>query len=456
MYVFTFQYKQSNIVHSMLLLLLYGLRIDRGIIMSNENNNKKNIEQQTQNKCWLEKLLGFNPTYNLTFISGILFIVLFVLFINVNYVYANDTNLIQGNINLNKQTSKNLYKGHFVKLPKVKEDYVHISSTLLPNGNVLLIQDFNVLLFDSINNIFAELKKQTTLSMAINKPAQAMLMRDNNVLFIGTLENNQKPEIYNTEKDTFELYDDSDLPYKYFERDKNKILGAKYYIISNDKLFLYYRKKEDGIPYNEFYLYDYINKTYKKINYDSDKYGNISKIIPHNDKLLIFNCYTKLIEYSLTENAVTSVKKLPFSHPYNIVKLDNKMFFFTKGNHYRENEREKLNLDGSPVFVMNLDTNEITQKGSLKGAGGAEYVILKDNRIMFNSGRFNGKYVNYEIYDTTTNKSTFTEPMVWHPNTSFTLLNDGSVLIVGGRLIETAFHAIKKTYRYYPDYNVKK
>lgn len=389
-----------------------------------------------------------------------LFIGLFAVFLlflseNFNSSIAEDTNQIQGNVNLNQQTSKKSHEGHFIKLPKFQKEYVYFSSTLLPNNDVLLIHGPNVLVFNPKNNSFTESTKQKSLFMKIDKPAQAMLMKDNNVLFIGNLIHNQKPEIYNTKKEIFELYDDGKFPYKYFERDENKILGAEYYIISDDKLFLYYRKQENGIPYDEFYLYDYINSTYQKINYDRSQYGNIWKIIPYNDKLLIFNVYNRLIEYSLKENKVISKRKLPFDSRYNIVKLDNKLFLFTKGNPDREYEREKLNLKGSPIFIMDLDTNEIIQKGSLQGAGDVEFVILKDNRIMFNSGRFNGKYVNYEIYDTKTNKSTFTESMVWHPNTGLTLLDDGSVLIVGGRLINTAFHAVKKAYRYYPEYSSK-
>ena len=149
--------------------------------MNNDNNNKENIEQKKINK---QKLWNFNKTYKshsyLKVIFSMFVSCLFLFCIDVNSVSANDTNLIQGNVNLNQQTSKKLYEGHFVKLPKLNEGYLRHTSTLLPNGSVLITMNKNVLIFDPKYNKFTESTKKQHIS-SFSRTPEALLMADNNV-----------------------------------------------------------------------------------------------------------------------------------------------------------------------------------------------------------------------------------------------------------------------------------
>ena len=160
----------------------------------------------------------------------------------------------------------------------------------------------------------------------------------------------------------------------------------------------------------------------------------------------------QIVKYNLDENRFETVNLGKISGPMKPIFLDNYIYFFT-GSLVIDSNKERDKIRNSPIYRYDIKNNNYERIGALYSGGSTdiESVVLKDGRILFNSGRFSGNYVEHEIFDPASKTSVFTEKRPWYKRCKMTLLEDGSVLKTGGWVIsQEALYGTKNSERYYP------
>ena len=203
----------------------------------------------------------------------------------------------------------------------------------------------------------------------------------------------------------------------------------------------------------------YIKKTYNEVQNDNIELGSfydfnfLGKIGNNIYFTKIQNRNIELLKLNLSNFKIDTINIARIGEwPIRPILINDNIYFFTNSLRF-DNYKLRDKVRNSPIYLYNIKDNKFEKIGTLysAGAGNITSVLLKDGRILFNSGKFDGHYVQYEIFDPISKTSVFTRQRPWYKGCKMTLLEDGSVLKTGGWAIrQEALYGTKNSERYYP------
>ena len=436
--------------------------------MTDENNkNIENNQEENQNKPGENKLLGLKPSYGLRtgIIKNILLFLITVCIISTNSYfnisYAKETDLQKGEVNLIEKEIKKTNKiGHWYSASKMKNKYSHHIAVLLPNGNVFIRGIRTAEIYNPQKDSYENIESVRPISIRAIYGGHKLMADGKLLFFFPPLSNEVSMEVYNYKTGKFEQFDDSYLPGPLYTKElyyKKQQYISEIVFLSDKLMLVSYNKKT--------YLYDYIKKTYKEIHYQIEIPGSTSSYMKIGNTIYFINVIgqrnetsnkidsiRQIVKYNLDENRFETVNLGKISGPMKPIFLDNYIYFFT-GSLVIDSNKERDKIRNSPIYRYDIKNNNYERIGALYSGGSTdiESVVLKDGRILFNSGRFSGNYVEHEIFDPASKTSVFTEKRPWYKRCKMTLLEDGSVLKTGGWVIrQERLYGTKNSERYYP------
>ena len=401
-------------------------------------------------------------------IKNILLFLLVVCIISSNSYfsisYAEEAGLKKGEIKLTENKLKRTKKiGHWYSASKMKNKYTDHISVLLPNGNVFIRGLKTAEIYNYKKNSYENIESVNQINFIAIHGGHKLMAYGKILLFFPPLSDEQALEVYNYRTGEFEQFDDSYLPGPLYTKElynKKQPYISKIIFLSDKLMLISYNKK--------IYLYDYIKKTYKEIDYQVERYGNfpsyykkigntiyfINVVGQRNETSDKLESFQQVLKYNLDENIFETVRLCKIKSFMKPIFLNNYIYFFT-GTLAIDSKKERDKIKNSPIYRYDIKNNNFERIGTLYSGGGVdiESVVLKDGRILFNSGRFSGNYVEHEIFDPTSKTSVFTEKRPWYKRCKMTLLEDGSVLKTGGWVLyqtKEYLDGTNNSERYYP------
>lgn len=375
--------------------------------------------------------------------------------------YAEETFLKKGEIKLTENKLNKTNKiGHWHSAGKMNNKYTDHIAVLLPNGNVLIRGLKTAEIYNPTKNSYENIESVNQISyFAIHGGHR--LMADGMVLFFfPPMSNEHSLEVYNYKTGKFEQFDETYLPgplYKKGLYTKPQQYISKIVFLSDELMLICYNKK--------IYLYDYIKKIYKEIDYQIDKYGNfpsyyekigntiyfINATAERNETSNKLESFQQILKYNLDENKIEVIQLCKIHGFMKPIFLNDYIYFFT-GTLVIDSKKARDRIRNSPIYRYNIKNNKFEEIASLYSGGKVKSVVLKDGRILFNSGKFDGDYVQHEIFDPISKTSVFTEKRLWYKRCEMTLLEDGTVLKTGGWVFKNIDRnkGTNKSERYYP------
>lgn len=409
-----------------------------------------------------------NSKENISNKIKIIFCSILLFTISFSYIYPFAVRA-EGIINDNNPVNSNI--GFWIKTSKMNNKYSGHLAVLLPNGNVLIRGDNTAEIFIPDKNMYKNIQVSDRQAASY---ANANIMRDNNLLIIYSSRMTGKSfdtlEVFDCEKETFIKFNGK-FPYPFSNTDS--ILSANAYIISDKYILLSYHKKEQQKYYTEYYLYNYIDNTYSKIEYNNE-YGRlddcINRIDTKNQYFISLNSQNQNIQnnsfytYNIlrldTENKkIKLIDEIKLNPGHKEVFVNGDIYFFY-GKVIIDSREQRENIQLSPIYKYNIKQKKLEKIENLHNGGNVKTLLLNNGEILFNSGIFSHKgfidYIQYEIFDTKINTSFFTEKRPYYKKMNMTLLNDGSVLFTGGYVLRQDWeYGSSDSYRYYINRNKK-
>lgn len=374
--------------------------------------------------------------------------------------YAEDSNIEHGKIqidnkkikfNITENKHKNTKKYGFYKTKDMNYKHKKHIALLLPNGKVLIRDISTAEIYDPNKNQYVKLPNQQFLGPFYAEKT-AKIMSDGNVLIFQRNSDAHytdfRMELFDYKTQLFKKFNPQ-LPYELKLTDYIKNISA--YILSSHLILFKFN--------SEYYLYNYNTNTFKEITWNENDYGN--NILYSDDGLIIVmntKSYYKLciLQYNIDKNCfdILANVRVPELLTKNILVDNDNIYFFTGSTRVDNAElREGKHL--SNIYKFNLKTKKFEHEGFLSNGANHSSILLKDGRILLNTGQFKEDYVFFETYDPKTKTSSFTNLHPWYRDAAMTLLDDGQVLFTGGWFFKgDALYGTENSFIYRPDYGI--
>ena len=191
----------------------------------------------------------------------------------------------------------------------------------------------------------------------------------------------------------------------------------------------------------EIYEYNFVNSNFIKINSNQDIH-NIEDIQRLNDNELFLILYkNKYCIYNLNTNKFSSIYELPNPFSYKITEIlkseNNKLLLIGNRDDQKIYEYDTLNKEIKPVYTF-LFKRALEEYFPLRPViiDNKQIIIFGGFKNEYNPGLFNTSYKisnNAEIINLQTYKSKLQNMHYIHAGNRSVILDDGRVLIYGGK-----------------------
>lgn len=345
-------------------------------------------------------------------------------------------------VNENKFDNNKIKNFSFSKTKNMNFKHIDHIAILLPNNQILIRDKYTAEIYDPEKNEYIKLQKQEFIDTYNQKNAK--VMSDQKVLIFSDIYPELRMEVFDYKTQQFEKFNPQ-LPYGLKRTDEIKDIKA--YILSSELLLFKFN--------TEYYLYNYNINNYKQLNWNENDLGN--DIIFCDDQIIITTSTQNrlilhILKYNELDKNIELIKKVktPEFLGSNIVKSNNEIFFFT-GSTRTDSIKKRKGMHYSSIYKFNLKTKFFEKEGVLSNGANKQGLLLKDGRILFNSGQFEGEHIYLETYDPKTKTSSFSDKHPWYRHSTMTLLDDGRVLFTGGYIFHhEAIYGTKNSFIYNP------